>query len=85
MARARSKRTVATEHKIARMAKLVRDTRLSLDETQPEFAARIGATQSSVSRWEIGEAAPGGEYIIDILTIGLTQGTFELQEIVAPA
>ena len=40
------------------VGKLVRDLRLLIGLTQEQFAAQLGATHSSVSRWERGISKP---------------------------
>jgi transcriptional regulator with XRE-family HTH domain len=65
----KSHRKKTSSSAIAQMAKLIKHIRLSLDETQPVFAQRLGTTQSSVSRWELGLAAPGGEFTPDIIAL----------------
>lgn len=44
------------------LAKKIRALRDALGLKQTEFAARIGARQDLVSKWERGEHAPGAEY-----------------------
>ena len=39
-------------------AKLVRDLRAKLGLTQEQFAAKVGVTWSTVSRWENGRGTP---------------------------
>ncbi len=40
------------------VGKLIRDLRLLAELTQEQFAAELGATHSSVSRWERGISKP---------------------------
>lgn len=70
MSKSKSDRTRSSNSAIAQMAKLVRHIRTALGETQPDFAKRLGTTQSSVSRWELGLAAPGGEFTPLIIQLG---------------
>ena len=50
------------------------DVREALGLTQLEFAKKIGAGQSSVSRWEKAEAPITGSFFLDIVDLALELG-----------
>lgn len=43
-----------------KQAKTLREARLAASLTQEELAAAVGATQPSVSQWELGGQVPSG-------------------------
>jgi transcriptional regulator with XRE-family HTH domain len=67
------------------LAQTIRELRTALEDSQKDFAQRLGTSQATVARWETGQITPAPETIRALAAIAVAKGLIQADELEAAA